>query len=112
MLKKAAILARCSSEANVCNQVLLLRQQAQGMYIVNEDDVYGDQIGGSSPIDERPELKRLMQNIEEGKKQYDTVLVQDSTRLGKSPEQVRDILNWFAAKNITVQFYEGKNGLY
>lgn len=103
---RAAILARCSSEANVCNQVLLLKQSGNGKYIIEEDDIYGDNIGGSSAIAERHELKRLMQNIEDGKKQYAVVLVQDTTRLGKSPEQVQEIINWFTKRNIPLHFQQ------
>jgi DNA invertase Pin-like site-specific DNA recombinase len=102
--QRAAILARCSSEANVCSQILLLKQYAAGKYKVDEDDIYGDNISGASTIDERMELRRLMQNIEEGKKQYEIVLVQDATRLGKSPEQVQEIANWFAERNIPLHF--------
>lgn len=104
--KRAAILARCSSEANVCDQVLHLKQYALGKYEIGEDDIYGDHIGGSSAIAERPQLKRLMQNIEEGKKEYAAVLAQDASRLGKTPEQVREITRWFAERNISLQFQQ------
>jgi DNA invertase Pin-like site-specific DNA recombinase len=103
--QRAAILARCSSEANVCSQVLLLRQFARDKYIVEEDDVYGDNISGSSAISERQELKRLMQNIEKKKKQYDVILVQDATRLGKHESQVQEITGWFTKRNIALHFH-------
>ena len=103
---RAAILARCSSEANVCSQIVTLKQYAADKYTVDEDDVYGDNISGSSSIEERVELRRLMQNIEEGKKPYDVVLVQDATRLGKTAEQVQEILHWFTERNVPVHFQE------
>lgn len=102
--QRAAILARCSSEANVCSQVLLLKHFAFGKYLVDEDDIYGDNISGSSSIDERIELKRLMQNIQEKKKQYAVVLVQDASRISKLPEHVQEISDWFQQKNIALHF--------
>ena len=102
----AAILARCSSEANVCNQVLLLRQYASERYQVEPDDIYGDQVSGASALTERPELQRLMQNIEAKKKVYAVVLVQDRTRLGKSSEQVQELVDWFTQRNIPLQFQQ------
>jgi DNA invertase Pin-like site-specific DNA recombinase len=104
--KRAAIIARCSSEANVCSQVLSLKQYAHGNYLVEEEDVYGDHISGSSTISERPQLTRLMQNIDQGKKEYAAVLIQDPTRLGKLPEQSQEIINWFTRRNILVHFQE------
>ncbi len=101
--QNAAILARCSTEANVCNQILSLKQYAACKYIVTEDDIYGDNIGGSSGIEERPALQRLMQQVEAGK-QYSVVLVQDESRLGKSPERVKEIIDWFGQRNIPVHF--------
>lgn len=105
-IQKAAILARCSSEANVCSQVLHLKQYAHGKYAIEEDDIYGDNLSSSSSIAERLELNRLMQNIEAGKKQYDIVLVQDPSRLGKTEQQVAEIAGWFAARNITLHFQQ------
>lgn len=101
----AAILARCSSEANVCNQVFLLKQYASERYQVEPDDVYGDQISGTSTLAERPELQRLMHNIEAKKKSYSVVLVQNQSRLGKSPEQVQELADWFTQRNIQLQFH-------
>jgi DNA invertase Pin-like site-specific DNA recombinase len=106
--KRAAILARCSSEANVCDQILLLKQYAADKYIVNDDDIYGDNISGSSAISERVELKRLMQNVEEGKTEYAVVLVQDAARLGKSAEQVQEVVDWFTSRNIPLHFQQDK----
>jgi DNA invertase Pin-like site-specific DNA recombinase len=103
-LPRAAILARCSSEDNVCSQILTLKQYATGKYTVAEDDIYGDNISSSSAVEERVELQRLMQHIEQGTKQYAVVLVQDSSRLGKTPEQIAYIENWFAEKNLRLQF--------
>jgi DNA invertase Pin-like site-specific DNA recombinase len=103
---RAAILARCSSEANVCSQVLSLKQFAIDKYVIDEDDIYGDNISGSSAIAERQELRRLMQNIEENKKRYDVILVQDATRLGKHEEQVQEIAGWFAKRNIALHFQQ------
>jgi len=103
--KKAAILARCSSEANVCDQILQLKQYAAGKYIVGEDDIYGDNIGGASALTERAELQKLMRNIEQGKKRYDIILIQDASRLGKTTEQIQEITNWFAEKNIQLHFH-------
>jgi DNA invertase Pin-like site-specific DNA recombinase len=102
--KRAAVLARCSSEANVCSQVISLKHYAMGKYIVDDDDVYGDNISGSSSISERPELTRLMHNIESGNKQYDIILVQDSSRLGKTPEQAKEVVDWFVSHNVPVKF--------
>jgi DNA invertase Pin-like site-specific DNA recombinase len=107
---RAAILARCSSEANVCNQVLVLRQHAIGKYLVEEDDVYADHISGSSAIEERAELTRLMQNVDAQKKQYDVVLVQDASRLGKNPDQVHELVKWFATRNVQVQMNDVTTG--
>src|SRR5690349_19168889 len=103
---RAAILARCSSEENVCNQVLSLKQYAADKYIVEEEDIYGDTIGGSSDISERVDLQRLMQNISEAKKDYKVVLVQDVKRLGRTPEQVEEIRSWFAARKVDLYFLE------
>jgi DNA invertase Pin-like site-specific DNA recombinase len=102
--KRAAVLARCSSEANVCSQIISLKKYALGKYIVDEDDVYGDNISGSSSISERPELTRLMQNIQSGNKHYDVILVEDVTRLGKTPDQAKEVLDWFARHNVPVKF--------
>jgi len=106
MLNRAAILARCSSETNVCDQILALKQYAKDRYIIDEDDVYGDNIGGSSKLSERIELQRLIDNIAKGNKQYSVVLVKDVTRLGKSAEQVQEIQNWFSERNIPLCFQE------
>ncbi|RYY99916.1 MAG: hypothetical protein EOO11_03340 [Chitinophagaceae bacterium] len=103
---RAALLARCSSEANVCSQVLALRQAAAGTYLVNEDDIYGDHIGGASAPSERPELARLMQHIEAGTKQYDVVLVTDRARIGRTPEAVQEVLDWFARRGVRVEFQQ------
>lgn len=104
--QRAAILARCSSEANVCSQILELKNYAIGRYTVEQEDIYGDNISGSSTIAERPELNRLMQTILEGKKQYSVVLVQDATRLGKSTEQVQEIIDWFSQRKISILFQQ------
>jgi DNA invertase Pin-like site-specific DNA recombinase len=104
---RAAILARCSDEGNVCSQILTLKQYAADKYLVDDEDIYGDNIGGQSDFSERLELRRLMQNIEEGKKQYSIVLVQDEARLGKVTEQVSQIKQWFSDKDITLYFLKG-----
>jgi DNA invertase Pin-like site-specific DNA recombinase len=101
---RAAILARCSSESNVHTQIANLKHYAANRYTVNEDDIYGDNVGGACPVDERAELSKLMQNIEAGNKQYDVVLVQDATRLGKTPEVVNEIMNWFEERGVRVEF--------
>jgi DNA invertase Pin-like site-specific DNA recombinase len=103
----AALLARCSSEANVCNQILILKEEAAGRYAVATDDIYGDHIGGGSALSERPELQRLMQNIESGAKKYDLVLVQDAARIGRTPEQVQEVVDWFAQKGVPLRFVQG-----
>jgi DNA invertase Pin-like site-specific DNA recombinase len=101
---RAALLARCSSEANVCDQILNLRKVAAGTYQVDEDDIYGDNIGGGSPLAERKELCRLMENIEKGSKKYEVVLVQDPSRIGRTKEQVQELVEWFAKRNASLQF--------
>ena len=103
-IPRAAILARCSSEANVCNQVLLLKQFANGKYQVDEDDIYSDNISGSSSFEERSELQRLLHNIEQKKKKYAIVLAQDTSRLGKNDEQLQQIVGWFQERDIRLQF--------
>jgi DNA invertase Pin-like site-specific DNA recombinase len=104
--QRAALLARCSSEANVCSQIIALKQAAAGKFLVEEDDIYGDHISGASSLSERPELNRLLQNIETGRKKYDIVLVQDASRIGRTPEQVQEVAGWFAEKNILLQFQQ------
>ncbi|RYZ20998.1 MAG: hypothetical protein EOO16_14700 [Chitinophagaceae bacterium] len=103
---RAALLARCSSEANVCDQILKLKQLAAGNYVVGEDDIYGDHIGGGSALTERPGLQRLMRTIENGKTKYDVVLVQDTSRVGRTPEQVQEVVDWFTGKGVPVRFVQ------
>ncbi|GAA4324517.1 recombinase family protein [Flaviaesturariibacter amylovorans] len=103
---RAALLARCSSEANVCSQILALRQFAAGNFVVNEEDVYGDQISGASALSERPALSRLMQEFGAGTKKYDVVLVQDRARIGRTPEQVQEVLDWLTQKGVIVPFLQ------
>lgn len=104
--QRAAILARCSTEANVCSQILTLKQFAKDKYIIGDEDVFGDNISGSSSITERPELAKLMNHIENGTKHYDVVLVQDTSRIGKTPEQVQKLVDWFMSKNVRVEFLD------
>ncbi|WP_165871560.1 recombinase family protein [Flaviaesturariibacter flavus] len=104
--RRAALLARCSSEANVCDQILKLKQAAAGNYHVDPDDIYGDQVGGGSAFSERAELSRLRANIENGSKQYDVVLATDPSRIARTPEGVQELVEWLEQKGVQLRFVQ------
>lgn len=90
--KKTAIYARVStSQQNVENQLIELRQTAERFGWVVSNELVDDGISGAKGRNDRPAFDRLFQMVQ--RKEIDVVMAWDVSRLGRSIQDLVGFMN-------------------
>lgn len=71
-------------------------------YIDDQIDVFADSISGYTKKDNRPELSKMLDNIENDNTLYDRVYVAEISRIGRNPSHVRKIIDDLTDMNIPI----------
>jgi DNA invertase Pin-like site-specific DNA recombinase len=103
--KKAAMYARVStSQQNVSNQLLELRQTADrfGWRVVAE--LIDDGISGAKGRSERPAFDRLFQMVQ--RREIDVVIAWDVSRLGRSIQDLVSFMNEVQAAGVDLYIHQ------
>ncbi len=99
-MDKAAIFTRALDKSGHQRQITDLKALAKREgYQVEDEDIYSHTGSG---MGEKPELNRLMNNIETGTKKYDMVFVQDVARISRLPDKFHHAMEWFTERSIPV----------
>ena len=73
-------------------------------YKEKDIDIYKEKISGYSENEKRLELSKMLAVIEKDNKAYDSVYVTEISRLGRSPSQVRKLIDYLSDLKIPIYF--------
>ena len=104
-MNKVAIYVRVSTidKQDYSRQINELKAIAyQDKYSEYQIDVFADSISGYSKKDNRPELSKMLTNINNDNKIYDCIYISEISRLGRNPSHVRSIIDDLTELNIPI----------